>query len=104
MINKVKEAEIRTKKIMCINTFLEDNITTIKDVEEKTNIPRSTIQRYLNDEQFIKLYFTKDKVNQIKQKLIKAKKEGLSKGGRISQKNNIQLRDNLGHYKGNKKR
>lgn len=87
----------------------------IGEISEKTNIPTSTIQRYLNDEsKFIDLYAQEsDEVSKLAKAqltyekvqayLKKAKANGHSKGGKNSQLLHGYDKDEQGRFKGGRR-
>ena len=103
MISKGQEIE-RLNKVKDIISKLRDCIS-IKEISIKTNIPTSTIQRYLNNTKLLKESGLHDEdINNINTWLRNAKRIGLSKGGKNSQEKYTYDRDNFGHYNGMKRK
>ena len=98
------EKDDKIKKVLI--AFLSSK-KTIEEISEGTGISKSSVQRYLTDEDAIRFIYTKDAdfiIEEIKRKLEENKKEGLSKGGINFAKNNISTKDENGHFTGSKKR
>ncbi len=94
-----KDEKIRKIKLV-IRTFLENKNNTVEMVSAATNISKSSVQRYLNDEKYIKIIYEDDAneiINKIIKQLNKNKVEGLKKGGNNTT-NNHTYRDDLGHF------
>ena len=92
MVNELQKIEI-LRKLMVILKELSTS-KNIKEISEKTNIPTSTIQRYLNREDYfnelIKYNLMKqddvEKIQVIVEKWLRqAKQNGLKDGGKKSQ-------------------
>lgn len=93
----------RMKKVRSILDEL-NNSSSIKEISEKTKIPTSTIQRYLNNNKLLKeCGLTDNDIANINTWLSNSKKSGLSKGGKNSQEKYTYNRDNSGHYTGIKR-
>ena len=87
-------------------TFLKGNYT-ISEVAKITGLTSSSIQRYLNNVEYICECFpsnAKEIITKIKDKLSRNKKEGLSRGGINYSKNNECTKDELGHFTGSKRK
>lgn len=94
-----EQLEIKKQKILLIcKEFMskKGNISII-ELYNKTNIPKSSIQRYLNDPLIIEL-LDKKSYDFIQSKLQQNKILGFYKGGYISSKVSIQKKDKLGHF------
>lgn len=107
MLSKAQEEEKNAKIELVVNEYLKYDNITIEELSKIVKIPSSSIQRYLNDVNYIvAIYGTKSKevLNRIKEKLSKSKEIGKSKGGTISTINNAPIRDCNGKFTGNKKR
>lgn len=76
--------------------------SSIKELSELTNIPRSTIQRDLNNREIILSIADEETYEKIKIWLDSSKKRGLSEGGKNSQANHGYSKDEKGHFKGSK--
>ena len=90
-----------------VNSFLEQENISIKELSNNIGISSSTIQRDLNDIDFITLIYgekSKEILIKINNKLKKNKINGLSRGGINSTINNEPIRDEDGKFIGNKKR
>lgn len=104
----------KLRKLSFILKVLPD-CKSIGEISEKTNIPTSTIQRYLNDKKmFMELFIQDIKVLQkieeaeqtygkVQEFLRKSKEEGLSKGGKKSQELYGYEKDEYGKFRGSKK-
>ena len=96
----------KNKVILVVNTFLEGDYT-IEEVSKITGISSSSVQRYLNNVDYICECFpsnAKEIISKIKDKLDKNKIEGLSRGGINYSKNNECTKDELGHFTGSKRK
>lgn len=86
------------------------NSKNINEVSKKTNIPTSTIQRYLNRKDLIleltnyDIKLTTEILEKIHEWLKKAKKEGNQKGGVTSQTMYHYSKDKYGKFNGNKRK
>ena len=101
-INKKTE---RIKKV--VDAFLSYENISINQLSKIIGIPSSTIQRDLNEVEYITAIYTdrsKEVLTIISEKLKENKKFGLSRGGIISTTNNMPIRDENGKFTGNKKR
>lgn len=84
---------------------------SIKDISQKTNIPTSTVQRYLNKKDLITEFLEVNKSNEnyeqineeIKGKLSTYKSEGHRRGGQISQEKYGYSKGEAGKFTGNRK-
>ena len=95
----------RVKKV--IDTFLSFEEISITELSKLTKISSSTIQRDLNDLDYIEKVYgnsSKEVFEKISERLKKNKENGLSRGGVTSTTNNIPIRDENGKFTGNKKR
>ena len=102
---QVYEKKLRIKKV--IDTFLTHNDISITELSRIVNVPRSTIQRDLNDIEYIQMIYidkSKDILKQISEKLKKNKEQGVSIGGINSTTTYEPIRDKNGRFIGNKKR
>lgn len=94
----------KVKKV--VEIFLKDK-KTIREISEETGISKSSIQRYLNDEEFINLIYGQ-KASFIREEIIRRLeenyKEGTKLGGINFAKNNETLKDELGHFTGSRKK
>jgi hypothetical protein len=90
------------------------NCNSIGEISKKTQIPKSTIQRYLNNKSiFIELFEEKSDFEYMKKALVayeasqqflfESKKSGLSKGGLKSQELHGYVKDESGKFHGGKK-
>lgn len=103
-----EQIEKKKKRIeLVVDTFLSFNNLSIEELSKELNIPKSTIQRDLNDLEYIKMVYSGNYLEILKQisdKLKQNKKEELSKGGINSTNINEPIRNNDGKFIGNKKR
>lgn len=91
---------------LVVDSFLSNNVS-ITELSTFINISKSTIQRDLNDIEYIREIYggeAKDILKRISDKLKKNKENGLSRGGINSTTNNEPIRDENGKFTGNKKR
>lgn len=91
---------------LVVDSFLSNNVS-ITELATFINISKSTIQRDLNDIEYIREIYggeAKDILKRISDKLKKNKENGLSRGGINSTTNNEPIRDANGKFTGNKKR
>ena len=108
MINAEQHLKM-LEKLSNILKALPDS-KNINEVSKKTNIPTSTIQRYLNREYLILTLTNYDRklTTEILEKnrewLKNAKKEGNQKGGVISQAMYQFSKDESGKFNGNKRK
>lgn len=79
----------------------EDKFPNIENIYESTNIPTSSIQRYLNDDVLLtESGMTDEEITYIKQQLAIKKHQGQIKGGIISSTVNVSLKNEKGHFNG----
>lgn len=91
---------------LVVDSFLSNNVS-ITELATFINISKSTIQRDLNNIEYIREIYggeAKDILKRISDKLKKNKENGLSRGGINSTTNNEPIRDENGKFTGNKKR
>lgn len=103
--SQIKEKEKKIKLV--IDEYLKHDNVSIEELSMIVNIPTSSIQRYLNDVDYIhSIYGSNAKyiLEQISYKLLSSKQLGVHKGGINSSMNNIPLRNTDGKFTGNKKR
>lgn len=110
MLSEDQRKEI-LKKMSIIFTMTK-TCESIKEIEEITNIPSSTIQRYLNKEEYFKDLVSlgilqgeevEKAINYTKDWLNRSKKRGTIKGGVSSQKRYGYKKDNNGKFNGHLK-
>ena len=105
----LSEAQARIKKeniAKVVRVFISTDYT-IDEVAEQTKISSSSVQRYLNDEASIREIFGLDAdyiIPIIKNGLKKNKQDGLVRGGTNSSQRNVALKDELGHFKGSRRK
>lgn len=106
----LSEAQIQQKKErikFVVDSFLSYDNISINQLSRIIKVPSSTIQRDLNDLEYIEMIYggeAKDKFKKISEILKQNKAHGLSKGGINSTTNNEPIRDENGKFTGNKKR
>ena len=105
----VKQRKEKIDRIsMLVDIYISDNtIVSISDLSKKTGISTSTIQRDLNEVEYIQEIYgseASEKLKIIKKKLEQSKRAGLSKGGQISVKKNEPLRNEDGKFVGNRRK
>lgn len=101
-IEKKKE---RIKKV--VDTFLQYENISINELSQIINVSSSTIQRDLNDVEYISEVYgtqTAEILRIVRRKLSINKNNGLSRGGIASTTNNEPIRDENGKFTGNKRR
>lgn len=89
------------------NGLFDSNNKTVYDVERETKIPRSSVQRYLHDYNYIKELYPDDyilRIAIIESRLDANKIEGYKKGGVNFAINNEATKDGNGKFTGSKKR
>ena len=99
------EKEQRIKHV--VDSFLKYEDVSINQLSRLLKIPSSTIQRDLNDVDYISAIYgvaAKEKLLIIRDRLKKNKEKGTSRGGIISTTINEPVRDENGKFTGNKKR
>lgn len=99
------EKEQRIKFV--VDSFLENEGISINELSRKIKIPSSTIQRDLNDVDYISIIYgmnAKEKLLIIRDRLKKNKEKGTSTGGINSTTINEPVRDENGKFIGNRKR
>ena len=102
---QIDEKKARIKKV--VDAFLKYEDVTILELEEIIKIPKSTIQRDLNDIDYIQMIYadeSKEKLKQISEKLKLNYKKGTHKGGIVATTNYEPVRDEDGKFIGNKKK
>lgn len=106
MENNYQEAIRKQKVIKVVEVFLSGDYT-IAEVSKITGVSTSSIQRYLNNVEYICECFpsdAKEKIKKIKEKLSNNKIDGLSRGGKNYSQNNQYTKDELGHFTGSRKK
>lgn len=107
MFNESQVIEKKKRIKLVVDTFLSYEDITINELSKILNISSSTIQRDLNDVEYIHDIYeekTKDILTEIREKLKNSKKKGLSRGGINSTTNNEPIRDENGKFTGNRKK
>lgn len=106
MLSESQRLEKLEKIKRCVEIYLQGD-KTILDVSKETGYTTSSIQRYLNDSEYImELYPIEYKsiILKIKSKLLKNKIDAKSKGGISFAENNVALKDEYGHFTGSRKK
>lgn len=106
-----KEQEIEMLEKLSKILKLLPHSRSIKEISEQTNIPTSTIQRYLNKKELIvellELNNNYEKQNEatnyIQNWLNQSKNEGHKRGGLISQEKYGYIKAESGKFSGNRK-
>lgn len=93
------------KQYIVINFFLDNLDCTISDICEYfgNTISSSSVQRYLNDYDFFKLYLDDEKYEIVQKALMNNKLTGNSRGGINSFMNNVPTRNEAGEFTGSEK-
>jgi hypothetical protein len=102
MISREQEIKINENVLKVVKAFLKTK-GSMEEISEITEIPSSSVQRYLNDEVRIKSLLGKETYDEIVKIKEENKLKGLKKGGIISTSKNEPIRDENGHFIGNKK-
>lgn len=90
-----EKQKLRNEKILYVcKLFIENENLGISDISEITKIPKSTIQRYLNNPS-IRNLISENAYSYIKTKLRKSKIEGAVKGGKLTALSNKQKQELL---------
>lgn len=108
MLSKAQKLKMIENLIKVLRELPTSN--SIKEISEKTNIPTSNIQRYLNDEKLIEEALNEMKEGNYKEWLLvirkwleNSKKSGNRRGGRNSQTLHSFLKDEDGKFLGSGK-
>lgn len=106
--NNIKKSSIRNKYHKVLLTVIahsySDYQATISEISEITNITKSSVQRFLNEKDFITTIFS-DEVNEnIQESLIINKQQGFSIGGQHFFANNIPLKGDDAKFIGSRSR
>ena len=107
MYNDIQVEERKKRVKIVVEAFLSYDDITISQLSKIINVSSSTIQRDLNDVNYIQMVYgktAKDILIKISEKLKINKKNGVVKGGVNSTTNNEPVRDENGKFTGNKKR
>jgi hypothetical protein len=102
MISQEQEIKINEKILKVVKAFLETK-GSMEEISKITEISSSSVQRYLNDEVRITNLLGKETYDEIVKIIEENKLNGLKKGGTISTSKNEPIRDENGHFIGNKK-
>lgn len=106
MLSKEQYIE-KQEKVKKVVIALLNEKKTIKQMSEDFSIPKSSVQRYLNDNEFIKDIFGVESefiIEEIRRKLGENYKEGKKIGGQTYALNNQALQDESGHFIGSRKK
>lgn len=109
MVSKEQKEEMLRKLLEILRNLSTSN--SIKEISEKTKIPTSTIQRYLNKKELIYevlkesncAEFAEQTIKEIEAWLQNNKTEGLKRGGTTSQERHGYSKDETGHFIGSRK-
>jgi len=103
MLSKEQLKEKKRKILLVCKTFLEKegNITNV-ELSNKTGIPRSSVQRYLNDPLVSEVLGSEvaEKISKLIQRNLGSRSY---KGGYVSSKVSVSKKDNSGHFVENTK-
>ena len=102
MLTREQEEIIMGKVRMVVEAFSKTS-GNISEISKMTNIPTSSVQRYLNSERVGQL-FGPEIADGIKKKLEENLHNAKVKGGRTYATNNIAEKDELGKFTGSRKR
>lgn len=103
MLSEEQNRKIEMNILKVTSVFLETG-GFIDEVAQKTNIPKSSVQRYLNDSKRIIKLLGEEVNNEIKSILRMNKQQGNQNGGLQFRNNNITLKDELGKFVGSRKK
>lgn len=106
MLSEAQYAKKVERIKLVIDSFLSNNVS-ITELSNIIDVPKSTIQRDLNNIEYIQEiygYESREILKQISDKLKLNKENGLSRGEINSTTNNEPIRDENGKFTGNKKR
>ena len=103
MVSNEQKREINKKILKVTSVFINTGFS-IEEVSKITGIPRSSVQRYLNDKKRIVSLLGEEVYEEIQKMLSLNKQEALKLGGYNSVRNNIALRDENGKFIGNIKK
>ena len=107
MLSEDQIEEKRKRVKFVVDSFLSYNDISISQLSKIINVSSSTIQRDLNDVEYIRNIYgarAKNILIKISEKLKNSKKKGLSIGGIHSTTNNEPIRDENGKFTGNRKK
>lgn len=102
MISELQQKAIDKKILQVVKDFYV-NGGSIEDVSKRTGISSSSVQRYLNHKNIVTL-LGQEVYDNVQEKLLLNKQNGLSKGGTNSTHKYIGVRDDKGQFIGNIKR
>lgn len=88
----------KLEKIKRVLEYFDKHGGTIAEISEALGIPKSSVQRYLNEAS------NHIERRSISEYLKSNKHEGTKKGGKISQQRHGFSKDELGHFKGSRKK
>ena len=97
-----KERYVKTALIVLIGEKTGD-VYSIPAISKIGKIPTSSVQRYLNDEEFITDIFGPARYDYIKERLEKNKENGKHIGAEISRMMNVPVKDRNGKFQGSKR-
>ena len=107
MLSEAQERKKHMNILIVVKYFLENNGPSIEEVSQATDIPSSSVQRYLNDPlvtQLCQELGFSDPHKEIQTLLQRNKENGLKKGGTNYAMNNVPTKDELGKFKGSRKK
>lgn len=103
MLNE-EQKKLKEKRItLVVQTFLEGDFTSIKELAKALNMSPSTIQRDLNAKETIEKIFGEEIYNFVTERLALNKEAGVKRGGQNSVKRNVVIKDENGHFQGSHK-
>ena len=106
MLNNEQYNEKKEKVQTVVELFLSGK-KMIRDISEETGISKSSVQRYLNDIEFINGIYGDNAsfiIEEIQRKLVENKEEGNKLGGDTFASNYESLKDEVGHFTGVRRR
>lgn len=109
MLSEEQYQEKLKKVKYVVTSFLKEKktIKQIADESGELKISKSSVQRYLNDEQYIKILFGEEApfiIEEIERRLIENYSDGVKLGGNNFAQNNESLKDENGHFIGSRKK
>lgn len=103
MLSEAQRIEKERNILTVVNMFIQTD-KTIEEISELTNISSSSVQRYLNEKEYILDLLDEETYLYIQAKLKQHKEIGNSTGGKKSQENNYSVRNITGQFVTNRRK
>lgn len=103
MLSEAQRIEKEEKVLQVVKEFLKTGKTN-EELAKDLKMTSSTVGRYLKDKETIVYLLGNDAYEEIQQKLVENKINGLSKGGKVTQSRYVPIRKTDGKYIGNIKK